>query len=268
MKNKRFNLIIFVIAVLFIPCSGATSSYENQDTYFETPLVNSPTYLTLPIYTPETDMSVHPDLIYFPNSWNGYKYWMAFTPMPANYEFPSILVSQDGYDTWIEPPGISNPIVFSPNSRAYPDTDLFYNEDTDELWVYHIWNSDDGSNLGYLVRERSLHGINWTFEEILLTLSKEGISAAILSPSIVKVQSTYHLWYVVLHSDNSTVIMPRTSSNGTYWSDAENVNFLTSYNPWHLDVIYVPSKGEYWMIFPAYPPGGGFQVSSYSLRRA
>ena len=55
------------------------------------------------------------------NAWNGYRYWMAMTPYPNAqnaYENPSIVVSDDG-ETWIEPPGISNPIVPYPGAGYY-----------------------------------------------------------------------------------------------------------------------------------------------------
>lgn len=59
----------------------------------------------------------HPSVLYFPDSWNGYKYWMAETPYSPKCqpyrdrnECPSIHVSQDGVN-WLVPDGLTNPIV-------------------------------------------------------------------------------------------------------------------------------------------------------------
>src|SRR5690625_791280 len=56
--------------------------------------------------------TVHPDVIYFENGWNDYKYWMVHTPFPFDNDFwenPSIIVSNDGI-SWKDAPGITNPI--------------------------------------------------------------------------------------------------------------------------------------------------------------
>lgn len=64
----------------------------------------------------------HPDVLYFPNKFNGYKYWMVFTPYfgavgtdqnSKKYENPSIVVSNDGLQ-WSNPPGLINPIINAP----------------------------------------------------------------------------------------------------------------------------------------------------------
>ncbi|MGA9213441.1 hypothetical protein [Kaistella sp.] len=72
----------------------------------------------------------HPDVQYFPNGFNGYKYWMVFTPYfgtigteqdSKKYENPTIVVSNDGLN-WSPPNGISNPLqkTLSPN-ESFPE---------------------------------------------------------------------------------------------------------------------------------------------------
>jgi hypothetical protein len=57
-----------------------------------------------------TQNIAHPSMEYIDTSWNGYKYWLAFTPYPAeNRENPSIAYSNDGI-TW-DTTGLSNPVV-------------------------------------------------------------------------------------------------------------------------------------------------------------
>ncbi|MCW8312124.1 hypothetical protein K7A41_12890 [Sphingobacterium sp. InxBP1] len=64
----------------------------------------------------------HPDVLYFPNTFNGYKYWMVFTPYfgtvgttqnSKKFENPTIVVSNNGIE-WINPQGLTNPIINTP----------------------------------------------------------------------------------------------------------------------------------------------------------
>ena len=68
--------------------SSASSGKNTFDQYddFETPfttsggaLDNADTYQITPTYD-RSDQTVHPDIVYMPDGWNGYKYWMAMTP--------------------------------------------------------------------------------------------------------------------------------------------------------------------------------------------
>ncbi|OQY38473.1 MAG: hypothetical protein B6226_03600, partial [Candidatus Cloacimonetes bacterium 4572_65] len=61
--------------------------------------INAENPLYIESYVEGSDEVVHPDVIYFAEAWNGYHYWMVFTPFPdaqAEYENPSIVCSQDG----------------------------------------------------------------------------------------------------------------------------------------------------------------------------
>ena len=97
--------------------SGATvfDFFDDFETPFGKPLTNASTPQTTPTYDGSGQV-VHPGIVYFPGGWNGYQYWLVVTPYPggnAAFENPSILVSQDGV-TWIQPPGITNPIAGPP----------------------------------------------------------------------------------------------------------------------------------------------------------
>uniref|UniRef100_A0AAU6WNH0 Uncharacterized protein n=1 Tax=Chryseobacterium endophyticum TaxID=1854762 RepID=A0AAU6WNH0_9FLAO len=65
----------------------------------------------------------HPDVQYFQDGLNGYKYWMVFTPYfgtigiakdARRYENPTIVVSNDGLN-WSPPPGMDNPLQKTPS---------------------------------------------------------------------------------------------------------------------------------------------------------
>ena len=64
----------------------------------------------------------HPDVLYFPQGFNGYKYWMVFTPYfgavgthqnSKRFENPTVVVSNDGIN-WVSPVGLINPIMATP----------------------------------------------------------------------------------------------------------------------------------------------------------
>ena len=240
-----------------VSASNGEATFDFFDDVFITllpPLENADTYQNTPTYD-GSGQCTHPDIVYFPSGWHGYKYWMAMTPYPNGndaYENPSILACNDGA-SWEVPPGLTNPIDPRPASGHNCDTDIVYDDDSDELWVYYI---ESGAGTSYVKRRRSSDGVNWSNEEDIFNVP----DYQIVSPAIVKVGSTYYMWYVDAGSSgcsaSSTTVRYRTSSDGETWSSPQTVNITQSgYNIWHLDVIYVPSKNEYWMIYPAYPSG-------------
>src|SRR6185312_7486829 len=100
------------------------------------PLPNGqPVLLSVPTYE-NTGQAVHPDVLLFPQGWNGAHYWMAMTPYPGGssyFENPSILVSEDGLALSV-PAGVSNPIVPQPGVTSYnSDPDLVYDATQQEL---------------------------------------------------------------------------------------------------------------------------------------
>ena len=215
---------------------------------------NSGNYLSTPTYD-GSGQAVHPDIAYFPEGWQGYKYWMVFTPYPFGkraYENPSILVSQDGYH-WDIPPGLRNPVV-GPVSRGYhADPDLLYDQKSGELWLYFMRFKD---NQSYLYRVCSSDGINWSNPELIFQEPYFGM----LSPSILYQGGLYHLWYVdsgrLGINSGYTEVKYRTSDDGVNWSQPQKVSIdLQGYQVWHLEVSYIPSAEEFWMFFPGFKEG-------------
>ena len=126
-----------------------------------------------PYYAVGSDM-VHPGPIYFPEGWNGYRYWMAYTPYPGSnsaYENPCLACSNDG-DTWILPPGIVNPLIQKPATG--------YNADT------HLVASPDGKKLYLIYRERLITGVTGNNVRVM-----ESADGAIWSPPVTIVSGTF-----------------------------------------------------------------------------
>lgn len=146
----------------------------------------------------------HPDVQYFPEGFNGYKYWMVFTPYfgsigtqqeSKRFENPSIVVSNDGLN-WTDPPGITNPIAKTPsNTESFPenrtdpiqgfwsDPDLVFSNDQFSLYYRGCMvtaqalknrgakSQNNATKLTSnahrtVVRQTSTDGINWTPLEV------------------------------------------------------------------------------------------------------
>ena len=207
--------------------------------------------------TPTSDGSgqcVHPSILYFPEGWNGYKYWMAMTPFPGNddnLETPEILACDDGVN-WVVPAGLTNPIVARDVAAPNTDSFLFYNEATDELWCYY--RKTDVATYDRIYLKKSVDGIEWGGTG-LGTLVLDMALAAALSPAVIKVGATYHMWYV----DRTTApnaIKYRTSVDGETWGVEGTINLYgdmpwfsvaNDWMPWHLEVRWINEYNEYWM---------------------
>lgn len=140
------------------------------------------TWCTIPAYPTGNTNTIHPSVHDFEMSWNGYRWWMANTPYPADPdENPCIYASNDGV-TWATPPGLTNPIDPWPGQAT--SNGGWYNSDT-ELVV------DDAGNLVCIYREVegsterirarvSADGVTWGAEQLLFTSALGSTSPAVV----------------------------------------------------------------------------------------
>lgn len=200
-------------------------------------LTNAPTTLTIPTYDGSGQV-VHPDVLYFENTWGGYEYWMVMTPYPNTnnvYENPSLVASHDGL-SWVVPAGITNPIVPKPTPGFNHDPDMVYNNDTNELWVYY------GRNDGISQKWFSLVKVNETFGlSDVIELSNE--STGNVSESIIKDGDTWHMWKVRDLWTNKVNYC--TSVDGITWSEPVEVSLNSPFGGvemWHINVERITDK--------------------------
>ena len=194
--------------------------------------------LSIPTYD-GSDQTIHPSVLYFPDAWNGYSYWMAHTPYPyadASYENPSISVSNDGVN-WTSLSGLSNPIDQPTNQELagnyhMSDTELVWNNGKLEVW--YRFNVNDGTE--QLMRKTSTNGVTWSNREIVFDLTDEPNFA--LSPSVIFEDNKYKMWFVgteasIYYTESSTGAndswSPLVTTKLDYYDD--------TYDPWHIDVI-------------------------------
>ena len=241
--------------------------------------------------------NTHPDVIDFAKTgkadgkWGGYRYWMVLTPNQhgySQYENPCLAASEDGIN-WIVPEGIVNPlsgVAHEPAGTHNCDTDLVYNPDTDELWIYYIWEQDSPagtpSNLR-LIRVKEEDGgfaiTSTTDGKPYERLINSQYRYDMQSPAIVRKSSNeWLMWSNNSDSDNSgngwkiqiAFVELRTSTDGKNWANKQSLvdtlvlkgaDGVESYIPWHLDVQWVESQNKYWGLFCAYPKGGNSNLT-------
>lgn len=213
-----------------------------------------------PQVTPTYDGSgqvTEPTLEFFPNGWNGYKYWLLVSPYPdfnQNLENPSILVSQDGVD-WSIPAGLSNPLALPANSNDHlDDGTLFFDPSSGQLWLYYL----EQGIAEILKRRVSSDGIHWSDARDLF----RSASYQLVSPTIQFVNGRYFMWSVNAGSSGcsatKTTVEYRTSSDGITWSDAQPTDLLQPINKvWHINVRWIPEKGEFWAMYSGFPGNCG-----------
>ena len=183
---------------------------------------------------------VHPKVLNFEKKWNGYKYWMVFSPYPNGndkYENPNIVVSNDLIN-WSTPKGLKNPIEDTPKNYEHEsiynsDPHLVYNNDKNQLEVYFRF-VNDRENKMILYRKISKDGVKWSEKEEIITTKRK--TKDIISPAIIYDNGIYKMWYI----DRDRTLKYSESIDG-YKYDNERIiklNYpIAKLTNWHLDVI-------------------------------
>ncbi|HDR8110400.1 TPA: hypothetical protein QCZ04_003473 [Bacillus cereus] len=191
----------------------------------------------LGLITPYGDNQLtHPKVVYFPNGWNGFKYWMAYTPLPyyeEPKENPCIAVSNDMIN-WTLPTGLDSGLLDTPQNNDYnSDTHLVYRPDlnTLEIWYRGV---HEGNKTEIIYKRTTTDGVNWTPREVMAG-TNNGKILNFLSPAIIwdDTRKTYQIWVI----DHYAVKYYETPS-GKNW---QYIKTLTVYYGettagWHIDV--------------------------------
>ena len=232
-------MIIIIILILFL---GHALIFNREKRTYKLEIISS--YGDNEAY--------HPKVITFNKKWNGYKYWMSYTPYPggnSEYENPHIAVSNDLIN-WYAPneKNISLDEVKNKykKKRYNSDAHIVYNKDKDTITCYWRYVDDVAGSVTIFKRETS-DGITWTAKEKVL-YSKDRHKKDYVSPAIIYENSIYKMWYVDVYN----TIRYAESPDGIKWTDKNKISFKypEKLDTWHLDVIKT-DKG-YEMITVAY----------------
>lgn len=105
---------------------------------------SAPWHMADPLVTPTWDgygQALHPSVVDFGGKWNGYRFWMAYTPYPRDIagvvadvnEDPQVAASNDCL-TWT--PIGPQPIQYRPTNGYNSDVEMVYEPTTDTM---HLW---------------------------------------------------------------------------------------------------------------------------------
>ncbi|MGV3709379.1 MAG: hypothetical protein ACO1Q7_11100 [Gemmatimonas sp.] len=218
---------------------------------------------------------VHPDVVSFDQPWNGHRLWNALTPYPnsaTQFENPSLFASEDG-DHWQIPEGVANPLTRT--NRGYlSDPDMLFDEQSGEMWLYYrevqnvrLMNGKIKHLADHVWRTTSTDAVNWSAPRRVTS----DTGRFVVSPSIVrKPEGGFSMYQVEANGDGCSSkvnrMVRRQSTDGLVWTKAVPVTLTqTGFVPWHMDVQYIPSRGEYWALIAAYAPARGCMTTSLFL---
>lgn len=198
--------------------------------------------LTVPTHvTPSGGEGTHPSVVFFPEGWNGFRYWMAFTPYPGGsdaHEDPNIVASQDGV-SWVVPPGLTNPLDDAPGTpRFNSDTELVFAEG--KLWCFwrYLDQNAGSTSLRFYVRT-SVDGVNWTPKEVVYQANAS--TTNLLSPTLIYKDGRWTMWCVQVASPTNKLV--RFQSTGSspllgQWGASQvcQVSVPANRDPWHIEI--------------------------------
>ena len=203
--------------------------------------------LDLPTYEGSRQV-VHPDYVRVPAGAAQQGHHLAITPYPfgdPELENPSHFVGERT-DLFALPPGAPNPVL-RPTDGYLSDPDMLYVEATGELWLYYRQVTSDN----IIMLTRTTDGIRWSPSvEVVRAPSHEAVSQTIVRRG----EGDWLMWAVNAGSLGCsapyTTVEVRRSSDGLHWSAAERVALeQQALYPWHLEVQWIPSRGEFWALY-------------------
>ena len=181
----------------------------------------------------------HPKVLYFPQRWNGFRYWMAATPYPYAFddvENPCIYASDNGID-WVTPAGVKNPVIPPPpdvkKGGHYSDTHLVMRDGILELWYrYNPAKTDrtgPDNSISILYRTTTKNAVQWEKPTEIMR-ARNGL----MSPVINWEDERYRIWY----STYDKKLWKTESGDLKTFSTPEEVKLSFPVGGiWHQDII-------------------------------
>lgn len=192
----------------------------------------------------------HPDVIFVPQRFAGYPYWMAFTPYPLmndHYENPTIRASNDGLN-WERVAGTPDPLVPPPEAREmhHADPELIYNSGCLHLVYATIHRKTDDVTFNSMSCKSDLH---WSKPEVI----HKDIGA--VSPTFQIDGDVLHEWFIRMNEDSSrSELVHRHGSDLASLGDECKCHVdIPGYVAWHVDVLKV--EDGYEALITAFPDG-------------
>jgi hypothetical protein len=200
---------------------------------------------TLIIMPPDANPNIaHFSMVYFPGGWNGQKYYVAFTPYPAeSREDPHVYSGNTRYI--IENHG-GNPVENAVEPAYNSDVHLFYKSDEDRLYVFWRHEGAGGTSMHYYSYTED--GTTWATKEILIP------TGAGASPSYFYIKGRWvglDVDYTTnLASQDPYYLVKRESRTLAGMASATPVRCNLPTLPagkhiWHPNIIYDSARDEF-----------------------
>ena len=246
--TKNVILVLIIAAIIFV----SVVLKQSQDTKIvqediqkeeqQEEKLNNSLYKLNIVSTYGDNEAYHPKVLACTEEWNGYKYWMSYTPYPEDddsKENPHIAVSNDMVN-WETLRVLDEPKNYKPQVRYNSDSHLVYNNVLNQLECY--WRYvDEINNKSIIYRKTTKDGVNWTSREVALINSPRS-KIDCVSPAIIFEDNTYKMWYV----DKGNTLKYATSTNGLNWENVRKLEIVydKDLKNWHLDVIHTENGYE------------------------
>lgn len=236
MKKTTSVILLGIISLVAI-----TYAYILTVWNVNAPLSLGTVRLNIETYLAGKNQLTHPSVYDFQSEWNGYRYWMAYSPYPnanGEEENPCIAVSNDLL-YWETPYGLANPIADNEETSCneLKDPHIVYRDDLDRLEMWYLGRVSE--NLGgdntslLLMRKHSVDGIHWSTYEIMA-------STQYLSPTIIWVDGKYQMWAIGYDLWNTAGDFTyQESFDGVTWSDPQRCSIdgiEDGHDLWHGSV--------------------------------
>lgn len=191
--------------------------------------------------------TVHPDFVTTAGEWPGAHEYLLITPYPngnAGYENPSVFESADALH-WTIPADVTNPIVTPANGYS-SDPDAVYVAERSELWLY--FREVASENVVRLTTSRD--AMHWSAPVTVAHAPNHEL----ISPTVVRRGASEWLMWAVNGNEGcagaTAKVELRRSSNGIDWSGPQTVDLVQpGLWPWHIDVEWIPARGEFWAMY-------------------
>lgn len=191
---------------------------------------------------------IHPKVLDFGVAWNGYRYWMAFTPYPnaANndlLENPCIVASNDG-DTWVAP--APNPIVPAPVNAT---EDAIYNHDTHlvfkdgVLYLFWLWIDKSGVRHKRADYKTTADGVNWSDTQNIYEVISNTEDSYSASSCFEYFDGKWWLWEISNYATPFRLLFKTAPSLAGPWSERTlcSLSLPDNKSIWHMDIIRIPN---------------------------
>ena len=201
----------------------------------------------VPTHDPLTDAgeAVYPSVLYFPDGWNGHRYWMAYTPYAGGTdgrEDPCIAYSDDGTN-WTVPTGAPFPLDDKPGSPTYnSDTNLVIRHGVLHVF-WRLFDDTKQSGQEQIMVRTSADGVNWAPADVVYRSTKT--TRRLVSPAFHWDGALWHMWAVdIIPAHKPLVYLTSPSLNPETWTDPRecSVPMRSGKTPWHFSVRRVGSQ--------------------------